>query len=292
MEHPKLKVIATKALDQVTIAPLTIKAPVLKIQGDGRPKAFVEELLGCVYSITNTVENKSYVGQAKLMKYKNGKAFTYGLRGRWSDHCSDAGKHTREMLIHDAIRRLNLNTFVLTVLEIVTIPELEEKEMFYIRQRNAMTPNGYNVKDDSHNRHTAKRIKFLEERYGAIDFNLDSNTRERIRKHLQNDIDDPFVEHFKRLESHGPINRVRIATAKSKTAKRKGGQDYEYVAVVVRVYTDDIQYAKDAIPFRFGGLTITVPEAYEVAMAFARRLPIKPDGHLDDQVRDKLVNFK
>lgn len=92
-----------------------------------------------IYSITNIVNNKQYVGQA-VNKNK-----------RWRDHriMLKAGKH-RNRHLQASYNKYGCDNFVYTVLEVITEIEkltavLTEREQHWINTLNCVDPNGYNL---------------------------------------------------------------------------------------------------------------------------------------------------
>lgn len=98
---------------------------------------------GFIYKVTCNPTGKSYVGQVKEFKYKNGKPYNYGVEGRWSDHVSSSKKSVS--VFADAIRTYGRNSFTHTILTKSPLEELDALEAKYIEQENTITPNGYNT---------------------------------------------------------------------------------------------------------------------------------------------------
>lgn len=87
-----------------------------------------------VYLITNLVNGKQYVGKTVA-----------SAESRWSDHVSDA-KHGRAHILHNAIRKYGREAFSLVVLNTcLDNRALCSVEKFWIKERNTMLPNGYNM---------------------------------------------------------------------------------------------------------------------------------------------------
>lgn len=87
-----------------------------------------------IYKITNTINNKSYIGQA------------YDIERRWSRHRSSAfniNSNTYDYYISRSFRKYGLDSFVFEIIEECFIEELNEKEIFYIEKYNTFN-NGYN----------------------------------------------------------------------------------------------------------------------------------------------------
>ncbi len=87
---------------------------------------------GYIYVIENTINNKKYVGQS------------IDLKSRWKNHCS--GRWTGVSLIDAAIQKYGRDYFELVILEACqNINELNKKEIFWIKELESLSPNGYNL---------------------------------------------------------------------------------------------------------------------------------------------------
>lgn len=90
---------------------------------------------GYIYVITNTVNNKQYVGQ------------TNAPHRRWIEH-KYLGKHVPNQYtsyLYQAMRKYGTNSFSFQILERVQLSQMEEKEKEWITTLNTMAPNGYNL---------------------------------------------------------------------------------------------------------------------------------------------------
>ena len=81
--------------------------------------------MGYIYKITNTVNNKSYIG------------YTTDPQARWSDHKYGRGNK----VVYQAIKKYGLNKFTFEVIAEDTV----DNEQQYINEHNTMYPNGYNL---------------------------------------------------------------------------------------------------------------------------------------------------
>lgn len=85
-----------------------------------------------IYLITNKVNGKQYVGQT-----------IHTLEERWANHCS---KNSGCVALKRAIDKYGKNVFDKTVIDTASSrKELDEKEKFWIKALNTMSPNGYNL---------------------------------------------------------------------------------------------------------------------------------------------------
>lgn len=88
---------------------------------------------GIVYKVINLITKKCYIGQT-----------TQPLEKRKINHFYSNNKNT--YYFYNALKKYGKNTFVWDVLcECSTREELNEKEMYYIKELNTLRPNGYNL---------------------------------------------------------------------------------------------------------------------------------------------------
>ena len=94
-----------------------------------------------IYCYTNKQNGKKYVGQ------------TNNIKRRYKQHKDDSFANYSDarynQAIHCAIRKHGLDNFdfeILEVLENKTSEEVNERETYWIREKNSLAPNGYNLK--------------------------------------------------------------------------------------------------------------------------------------------------
>ena len=90
---------------------------------------------GIIYGARNTVNGKWYIGQTVNYKQRKHNHLRYARHNR--DRC----------VFHAAIRKYGEDAFDWTVLEynINTHDELNEREKYWIQEKNSRIPNGYNM---------------------------------------------------------------------------------------------------------------------------------------------------
>ena len=88
--------------------------------------------MGIIYKITNTINGKSYIGQT-----------IRPLKRRWQEHCQNV---ERCRALHRAITKYGKENFIVEEIDVAdTSKELNDKEIYWIKFYNTMTPNGYNM---------------------------------------------------------------------------------------------------------------------------------------------------
>jgi group I intron endonuclease len=94
--------------------------------------------MGCIYKITNLVNNKVYIGQTK-----------YTAEWRWQTHLRDAFDSKSEnynVILHRAIRKYGIEKFQVEEIEQCTTQYLSEKERYWISYYDSFNKEkGYNM---------------------------------------------------------------------------------------------------------------------------------------------------
>lgn len=90
-------------------------------------------MFGIIYIITNSINNKVYIGQT-----------IQTLNARWQAHCRrGCSEEEQNMQIKRAIRKYGKNNFCIKELEKCCITEIDEREIYYISLYNSYN-EGYN----------------------------------------------------------------------------------------------------------------------------------------------------
>lgn len=90
-------------------------------------------MFGIIYIITNSINNKVYIGQT-----------IQTLENRWKAHCRNkCSSNEMNMRIKRAILKYGKQNFSITELERCKVTELDEREIYYIKLYNSYN-EGYN----------------------------------------------------------------------------------------------------------------------------------------------------
>jgi hypothetical protein len=107
-----------------------------------------DKVTGQIYLMTNTEENKSYVGQTKSHRKNKGKFRPFGYIGRYNDHISEAINNTKKKqcsYLNNSIRKHGKEKFTIVLIETCDVNVLDEREQHFISHYNTLYPNGYNL---------------------------------------------------------------------------------------------------------------------------------------------------
>jgi group I intron endonuclease len=88
-----------------------------------------------VYMITNTINDKKYIGIT-----------TVGVHKRWKNHLKEVISGKRKRAIHFAIKKYGINSFIINhIASSKNLEDLLDTEKALIKQHNTQVPNGYNL---------------------------------------------------------------------------------------------------------------------------------------------------
>lgn len=105
-------------------------------------------VLGVIYMITNTNNNKQYIGQTVTHKLNCGKYIPFGEKKRLAQHISDALCNTKKKqccYLNNSIRKNNSEGFTVKVLQYCSLEDANDVEIAMIAKYNTLAPNGYNL---------------------------------------------------------------------------------------------------------------------------------------------------
>lgn len=113
--------------------------------------------MGYIYKITNSKNNKVYIGQTIKSRPTD----------RYSQHKYLANHPEQEKgisYLHRAMLNDGLENFIFDIIEEVDNNRLDEREIFWIKEYNSLAPNGYNISSGGGGTPGHSRIQTLDER--------------------------------------------------------------------------------------------------------------------------------
>jgi hypothetical protein len=267
----------------------------------------IEMEFGYIYKITCVPTGKQYVGQAREHKLKNGKAYKYGIQGRWSDHVSSSKSSSTPLA--NAIQTHGRDAFKVEEVEKAPLNSLDALEAKWITEMNTFVPNGYNVMrhsrvknrndsniDDFFKGHVQKAkiskiYKETEHKLIYVYLTLtDSTTRRLVFGQTQ---DTPFatvyneaLEFVKKLNCPFEEDTSHSTNIDERYASKLKELSNETITkiritsasslIAVYITTQSMKNWKEQNRICFGGKTISKEDAYQLAKEFVAKLPKSP----------------
>ena len=99
---------------------------------------------GDIYVITNLINNKMYIGQAKQYKI-NG--YCHGYLGRWKSHLAELKMTDKGCrILNNAMKKYGVENFSVELVLSCKLNEIDWFEQFCISYFETLHPNGYNIR--------------------------------------------------------------------------------------------------------------------------------------------------
>jgi len=192
-----------------------------------------------IYKITNTANNKIYIGQAVSHILNHKKYRPYGMERRFACHVSEAfsDKKNQCHYLNNAIRKYGQDKFKLDLLRVCKLDDANTVETEEIFKHNSLFPVGYNLntggKQFNHTDESKKRVST-----GVMEFFKDKKAERFAGIVLEKDCDVNKYIH--------PLNRDNI--------------QYGWYVLIKRKKAD------------FGGVHIPLSESKQMAINFLNSL--------------------
>jgi group I intron endonuclease len=133
-----------------------------------------------IYKITNTINDKIYIGQAVSHILNHKKYRPYGMERRFACHVSEAfsNKKNQCQFLNNSIKKYGADKFTLELLRVCTLEDADKMETEEILKNNSLFPNGYNLKT------------------GGTQFNHTDESKKRVSKGVVEYFKDKKAERF------------------------------------------------------------------------------------------------
>jgi hypothetical protein len=268
---------------------------------------------GYIYKITCVPTNKVYIGQVKEHKYKNGKAYKYGIEGRWSDHVSKSRDAITEF--YSDIRKYGVSQFIREELVKAPLDKLDALEAEYILKENSVIPQGYNRAKHSQvkNRENSNITEFFKpyaikaefrpiRRNGSyhlvyVVIHMSNNEKRRIvfgqnRNETYQQARESAVKFIQELGCPYEEDLTFSEDITEKFTKKVNqfiGQNIQEIRITtassliaVYVRTETMKSHKDVKRLCFGGKNVPHEQSYYLALSFVEQLPKNKDTVISD----------
>jgi len=139
---------------------------------------------GDIYMITNKINGKCYVGQAKCYTIRG---YKHGYEKRWKSHLQEASNHDDGCrALNNAIRKYGEDNFEVELLHTCFLKDMDQFEKFYIWFCDTMFPNGYNIRSGGKNGEhcEASREKMRQSKLGKNNHNYGKPRSEETKQKI------------------------------------------------------------------------------------------------------------
>ena len=194
-----------------------------------------------IYKITNTVNNKLYIGQAVSHILNHKKYRPYGMERRFACHISEAfsDKKNQCHYLNNSIRKYGQDKFKLELLRACNIKDADKTENEEILKNNSLFPVGYNLNT------------------GGKQFNHTDESKKRVSTGVMKFFEDKKAERFKDiiLENNCDINKYIHPL-------KRDDKQYGWYVLIKSKKAD------------FGGVHISLDESKQMAINFINGLKV------------------
>ena len=155
-----------------------------------------ENVYGIIYEMLNTVNGMKYIGQTVSHRLNRGKYRPFGMIGRFNDHISEAVNNTKKKqcsFLNNAIRKYSRESFTVELVETCSVNELDDREQYYILEKNTLFPNGYNLTKGGKTTYVntfVESVNIPKKRGGCV--SRSSETRAKMSARLHEIVNDDF----------------------------------------------------------------------------------------------------
>lgn len=164
----------------------------------------VENVSGEIYIITNTVTQKSYVGQTVSHRKNRKKYRPFGYNGRFKDHISEAMCNTKAKqcaYLNSSIRKYKPKSFIVEFIERCSINNLDDREKYWISEKNTLFPLGYNLTKGGR---TVEKMTYTKPQNDNIssptenwrNLKKSEDTKQKISENVKKSFDDDRIKKY------------------------------------------------------------------------------------------------
>lgn len=189
--------------------------------------------MGCIYKITNTVNNKAYIGQTR-------KCDPYE---RWKGHLRAIKYNNGCPILTAAFKKYGVDKFKFEVIILCFDEDVCKYEKEYVQKYNTLAPNGYNAVDGGEmggmfkgKHHTEATKKMLKEKSTTF---CNNHPEVRLKNIEKIKVALKTSEKWKKAIDEGRVGRNGKGRKDSKEAIEKRRQS------LIKYYTENKELLKD-----------------------------------------------
>lgn len=238
-------------------------------------KSDSDKVIGEIYKITNTQNNKIYIGQTRSHRLNKDKYRPFGSMGRFKDHVNECYSKKKNCCkyLNSAILKYGEQHFVCEKLAECPVDKLDETEIKYILEYNSKYPNGYNLTDGGK---TCKYSTIVESAVYQAErprnYKRSNDTKARISANVKEAIKD--ISHRKMMMNNVQQQHMNQKFERFKNVKIDESNIEQYIHVTTN-NTLNYQYIKiniQKIKASFVGKYETIDEIKKRAIQFINNL--------------------
>lgn len=238
-------------------------------------KSDSDKVIGEIYKITNTINNKIYIGQTRSHRLNKDKYRPFGSMGRFKDHVNECYSKKKSCCkyLNSAILKYGEEHFVCEKLTECHVDKLDETEINYISEYNSKYPNGYNLTDGGK---TCKHSSIIEPIVCYVErprnYTQSDNTKALISANVKEAIKD--ISHRKMMMNNVQEQHLNQKFERFKNVKIDESNIEQYIRVANN-NTLNYQYIKiniQKITASFVGKYETIDEIKSRAINFIKDL--------------------
>lgn len=230
-----------------------------------------------IYKITNKINGKIYVGQS------------IDIEERWKQHeykAFNTNSNAYNSAIHQAFRKYGVENFEYQVIELCSVEELDEKEIYWIDKLGTLSPNGYNILPGGQKTRASTRILFCKKCGKEI---CRDNESGLCRSCVQIKTDISKEELYQALlNNNGNFTKVGTIYGISDNAIRKKCKNYglPHLSSDYKPIKTKINQKRPVQSLNI--ITGEIVSTYESIADAARDLGIKKGNHITEACQGKI----
>ena len=240
-----------------------------------------DKVIGEIYIITNTITNKSYVGQTRSHRLNHKKYRPFGYIGRFKDHICESNSNKKNCCryLNSSLVKYGSENFTCELLLSCRLDELDNYETQKIIEHNTKFPNGYNLTNGGQNQGYLKGSKII------LDIEPIPTIIKETRCLKKSDYTKLLISEKLKIVKSDHVYRAEMMKTTQKQHSSKKFEKFKHVLIdptkieqyihIIRNNTENYEYVRiviDNIKTTFVGKFETIQQIKERAINFIKDL--------------------